>query len=106
MSVALEDIVSPHREYMAQNGESLGIYLFIYILLISFLPNISNKKYHDTGDNQLSTEHIRGLSSISLCQLMELLRPKTCDSLAIFFLSILLILCLPNISNKFYHGTG
>ena len=53
----------------------------------------------------MSTEHIVGLFSITLCQLMEQLCPKTENILAIF-LSILLILCLPNVSNKLYHGTG
>ena len=33
-------------------------FLFIYFLLISFLPNVSNKSYHDTLENQLSAEHI------------------------------------------------
>ena len=37
---------------------------------------------------------------------MEQLLPKTGDPLETFFVSILLILCHPNISNKLYHGTG
>ena len=44
--------------------------------------------------------------SIKFSQLREQLRPKTGNALAMFFLSILLLLFLPNISNKFYHGTG
>ena len=43
---------------------------------------------------------------ITLCQLMAQLWPKTGNPLAIFVLSILLILCPPNIYNKFYHITG
>ena len=41
-------------------------------------------------------------------QIMEQLRPKTGNNLAIYFwfLSILLILCLPNASNISYHVTG
>ena len=43
--------------------------------------------------------------SITLCQLMDQLCPKTENPLAIFSLYILLILCLPNVK-KIYHGTG
>ena len=43
--------------------------------------------------------------SITVYQLMEQLQHKMENSLA-FFLSILLILCLTNVSNKFYHDTG
>ena len=44
--------------------------------------------------------------SITVFQFVEQLRPKTGNPLEILFLSILLILCLPNISKKLYHGTG
>ena len=44
--------------------------------------------------------------SITLCQLMEQLRPKMGNPLAVFVLYVLLILCLPNVPNKIYHGTG
>ena len=54
----------------------------------------------------MSAEDIIGLMSIILCQIMEHLRPKTVNPLAIFVLSILLILCHPNISQKFYHEIG
>ena len=38
---------------------------------------------------------------------MEHIRPKTGNPLEFFwFLSILLILCLPNVSKILYHGTG
>ena len=43
--------------------------------------------------------------SITLYQLMDQIRTKTGNLLAIFVMSILLILYLPNVSNKFYHGT-
>ena len=43
----------------------------------------------------------------TLCQLTEQIRPRMGNPLAfIWFISILLILCLPNVSNKYYHGTG
>ena len=64
------------------------------------------KNYNDTGENQLSAEHIRVLVSITLCHIMEQLRLKTGNPLAILVLYILLILCHPNVSNKLYHGTG
>ena len=44
--------------------------------------------------------------SITLCQLTDQLQPKTGSPFAIFVLSILLILYHPDISNKFYYGTG
>ena len=42
-----------------------------------------------------------------LCQLMKLLQTKTGNPLAfVFGFSLfLLLLCLPNISNKYYHDT-
>ena len=54
----------------------------------------------------MPTKEIGGLMSITLCQLMEQLRPKTGNPLKKFVLFILLILCLHNFSNKLYHGTG
>ena len=53
-----------------------------------------------------SVVHItyRSNGEYNIFQLMEQLRPKTGNPLAIFVLYILLILCHPNISNKFYHG--
>ena len=54
----------------------------------------------------MSAEHIGGLVSITLCQIMEQIRPKTENPLEIFVLSVLLILCLTNLSNNLYHGTG
>ena len=44
--------------------------------------------------------------SITLCQIMEQLRPKTGNSLEMFLFSILLIVCHPNVSNKLYRGEG
>ena len=37
---------------------------------------------------------------------MEQLRLKTGNPLAILFISVLLILCHPNVLNKLYHDTG
>ena len=89
-----------------KTGNPLDFFLFISILLISCIINFSNKNYHDTGENQFSTEHIGGLASITFPQIMEQLHPKTGNPLAVFDLYILSILCIPNVSNKFYHGTG
>ena len=41
----------------------------------------------------------------TFCHLVEQLRPTTGNPLG-GFLCILLILCLPNVSNKYYHDTG
>ena len=42
-----------------------------------------------------------------LCQIMEQIWPKTGNPLGVFwFLFILLILCLPNVSKNIYHITG
>ena len=64
------------------------------------------KNYHDTGENPFSAEQIGVLVSITLCHLMDHLWPKTGNPLEIFVLYILLILCLPNFSNKLYRGRG
>ena len=88
-----------------KTGDPFAFFLFIYILLISCLPNFSNKNYHETGGNKLYAEHIVGLASITLCQHMDQLQPKTRNLLEMFVLYILLMLCLPNISKKIYHGT-
>ena len=93
-------------EYLRPKIGNPLAFLVLFILLILCLPNISNKNCHDTGENKFSAEHIGGLVIITLCHLMEQLRPKIGNPLAILVLFILLILCLPNISNKFYHGTG
>ena len=44
----------------------------------------------------------------TLCQIMDQLQPKKGDPLEIcfWFFYILLILCLPTVSNKYNHGTG
>ena len=88
-----------------KTGNPLAFFL-ISILFISCIINLSNKNYHDTGENQFSTEHIGGLVSITFFQLTNQLQPKTGNTLAVFDISILLILCLPSVSDKFYHGTG
>ena len=65
----------------------LGIpwhFLFVSILFISCLPNVSNKNYHNTGENQLSVYHIGVLASITFCQLMEQIWTKSDNPLAIF----------------------
>ena len=46
-----------------------------HLVLFLSLPNVSNKTYHDTGENQLDAEHIVGLVSITLCHIMEQLQP-------------------------------
>ena len=46
VSVAWEIIVSAHGAATDQSWESLGLFLFIYILLISRIPNVSNKFHH------------------------------------------------------------
>ena len=62
----------------------LGLFS-LSILLISRLPNVINKTYHGTGENQFSAEHIGELVSITLCQLVEQLRPKMGNPLATVF---------------------
>ena len=71
VSVAWNDIVSATESGIAYNGESLGIYMFIYTLLILYLSNSSKKNYHDKGENEVSAEHIGGLANITLCQMMD-----------------------------------
>ena len=59
-----------------KTGNPLSIFLFLSILLLSYLTNVSNKTYHDTGENKLAAECIGGLVSITLCLLVYQLRPK------------------------------
>ena len=42
---------------------------------------------------------------ITLCWIMGQLRPKTGNPLAIFVLSIFLIVCITNVSKKVYYST-
>ena len=51
------------------------MFWFISILLISCIPNVHNKNYHDTGENKLYVEHIGGLVNITLCQIIYQIRP-------------------------------
>ena len=67
------------------------MFWFIFILLILCLPNVLKLTYHDTGENKFSAEIIGGLVSITLCQIMEHIRPKTGNPLEMFVLYILLI---------------
>ena len=80
---------------------------FISILLILCLPNVSNKTYQDKIENQLCAEHIVGLASITLCQIMDQLWSKLGDHLyfsgfSLLYLSIFLHKCF-KIS---YHDIG
>ena len=59
-----------------KKGVPCQFFWFLSILLISCIPNVSKKTFHDTGQNKLSAEKIEGLISITLCQLVEQLRPK------------------------------
>ena len=89
-----------------KTGNPLSSFLFLSILLRSFIPNVLNKTYHGTGENKLSEEPIVGLASIKLCHLMKELRNKMGNTLAIFVIYIVLIWCISNVSKKCYHGTG
>ena len=50
------------------NGESLGIFWFLSILFVLFLPNVSSKSYHGTGKYQFYENHKGGLVSVSLIE--------------------------------------
>ena len=65
--------------------------MFISIELILCLLNASNQTYHDTAENKLFAEIEGGLTSKSLCQMMDKLQPKTGKPLPIFVISILSI---------------
>ena len=89
-------------------GNTLGGFLFI--LLILCLPNVSNKYYHDTGADQFSAQHKGVLVIFSWGNVVSAhgaaaaYNGKSLGNL--FLLYILLILCIPNLSNKSYHVTG
>ena len=80
--------------------------LFLSVLLISCLPNVSNKTYHSTIENHLSSEHMALLVSITLCQLVYQIQPKQGEILGNFCLSILIRFCLPYVSKKLHYGKG
>ena len=41
-----------------KTGNPLAIlFLFLYVLLILCVPNVSKHSYHDTGSDQLSAQH-------------------------------------------------
>ena len=52
--------MSAHGAATAQIVESLGKFS-LYILLILYLPNASNKLYHVTGEDQLSPQQKKEL---------------------------------------------
>ena len=91
--------------YGLKRVNPLHFYSFISILIISCLPNVFKKTCHDTVKNQFSAEHIGGLVSIQLCHIMNQLRTKYRNLLAIISL-YLIISFLTNVSNKPYHVTG
>ena len=66
MSVAQNNIMSAHGGATALNGESLGkCFLFISVLFLLFIPNVSKKYYHNTLSYQLSAQHKVGLVSVA-----------------------------------------
>ena len=66
-----EHCVISWRKYGPKWGILWNIYIYIFIILISGLPNVSNKTYNETGDIQLYAELIYGLVIKILCQLIE-----------------------------------
>ena len=77
----------------------------------SCLSNVSNKYYHGTGSDQLSAQQKGGMVSVAWENIvsdhgeaMGLNR----ESLGNYFdfSLFLLLLCLPNGSKKYDHGTG
>ena len=80
------------------------------ILLILCLPNVSNTFYHGTGGYQLSAQHEKIICECCLGE--NGVRSWNSYSInggspGIFsYIFILVILCLPNVSNETYHDTG
>ena len=80
-------------------------------LIISFLTNVSNKPYHVTGEYPLSEQHWRSTSkwcleknyviSLNSYSLKQGIPWRFC-----LFLSVTLILFLPNVLNKTYNYKG
>ena len=48
-----------------KTGNTLKIMFFSLFLLILFLPNVSNKYYHDILSDQLYEQHKRGMASVA-----------------------------------------
>ena len=73
---------------------------FLSILFILYLPNVSKNYNHDTVWDYFSAQHkieLVVLFDSTLCLIMDLLRPKTGNLLALWFwfISIFIIWCLP-----------
>ena len=86
-----------------KTGNPLSFFTIFFCQYHVFL--MFQKNYHGTVENKIFAEHILVLVSIKFCQLVDQLRTKMENPLAIFSLC-LLILCLPNVSNKLYRVIG
>ena len=89
-----------------------GIYYGLsLVLLIIFIHKLSNMTYHDIGEDQSNSQHKRRTGWCGLREHCVIswssYGPKQCipSNVFQFIISILLISCLYNISNKTYDDT-
>ena len=71
-------------------------------LLILYLPNVSNKSFRETGSDQLYENHKGGLEIVSCYNVVsahgvDMAKNREFLGNLFWFLSILLIICLPNV---------
>ena len=99
------------EQLRTKTGNPLNFFVslcfYYYYILLVFLKNLIITQ-DDINCLHNTKKGWRLLLGIILYQLMEQIRPKIGISLVIvwFSLSIFLILCLHNVSNKYYRGTG
>ena len=88
---------------------------FVWVLsvfIIFFLYNVINKYYYEKGSDQWSAQHKVVLLNnaweniVSSYESSTALNRKVLGFFFSFSLFLLNISCLPDVSNKSYHGTG
>ena len=81
-----------------------------FLLLLFFLYNVINKYYYEKGSDQLSAQHKVILLNnaweniVSSYESSTALNRKVLGFFFSFSLFLLIILCLPDVSKKSYHG--
>ena len=102
--------IRSYTSYGPKWGTPWQQFKFSLFSLILCLSNASNKYYHGIVSDKLSVQHKGGLLNFAWQSVVSAHGSVTALNGEFFgkcswFLSVLLILCLPNVSNKYYHDT-
>ena len=103
--------IRSYTSYGPKWGTPWQQFKFSLFSLILCLSNASNKYYHGIVSDKLSVQHKGGLLNFACQSVVSAHGSVTALNGEFFgkcswFLSVLLILCLSNVSNKYYHITG